>query len=1103
MLATASQDGVVRIWALANGEPIAVLRGNTGTGRKAFTNVVFSPSPIPENRYILATSDDGTSRIWKWDCEKNTFDPYPYIIDCKTLARDEARCCSFNKTGTQFAVAGTDGFVRVISTIHPCENELSDVSPEERKNLISSIQSRFPIFAEPRLTAQLDGHQGCVTTLIYSHSGKQLLSGSIDGTARIWTFDSIQNTWSSIILDVRDDLKDEGQPDAPPTQAGDPIVVSTPAPSTHPTSQSAPPNTIERPEELSRQEANYTNTVDNANSINAGLEAGVENGSSNLLQDSNPDPHPSRGRSRAAHQKKNKVAMVNWSLNDVYVIVSGTDGGIRVFESRTGELIHTLRKHTAEVYALATHTTDSRILLSAGYDGQIVIWDIFTGNELNSFSYPERQFLDIRMSEDGLLFAVTDHQGMCLLFGAGQPIEPYKHVRQFKEQMFWSDYLPIRLDINFFVVDEQTQLAPHLMERSTIFDFDGREYVHQKGAKYGFDFPIGLPPGELQQEHQYKVALLTDEVKYLTPTQTSCHIPETLDKKQLYKRRSKMIRDSDDDDIDPMTIDIPIIPLPDDDDDEEYTEEEAEAESESDGSIDCAVVREDFPERNDDGLRDFVVKDEEEEDEEDANSRVQTRRSALKAKKRKAKSSRRREKRKASSKTDDVGKRTRRSKQVSYQEPDSSEFSDSNSSQSDDSDDPEEPSYNDPGEGSSKTEVEVAASTVKEEDTTKRKKKLVKKGNADSEHAPKYVPSDWISSTRPNLTPYTPQTGDTIAYIIPGHKEYLEHTPLLEKFNDKHYPWVSHPELSMVTFGVIVDISYCVGPPTWCTLSVKVLEPTGFTSPFLPASTDLNPTKKTIKIEYHNITTTPDFIMLLSQYRVGMEQNLQVGDEVLTIYNDKTSPGTISAPVNITDEPSSSPWRCFTVKWGSSSDSIQTYSPWELYRSNYQQDLGEIERLPDDEATHIRKALEYILSKAESEPFREHVNFKHYPAYLQLIPYPMCFEMVLERVSQGFYRRSGAVLFDVELISSNAAIFNQVNAPITKLAKQLVNEYKRLLKEPTIPSPIKASSKRRARPGKYSDDDSEDEYHDEDEEEELADQELPEEVEFQDEEDLN
>jgi hypothetical protein len=190
---------------------------------KPFTNVKFSPSPRNETRYLMATNEDGLVRLWRWDRDTLQFfdADTPITFSCKFRAKDRLRCSSFNYTGTNFTVAGDDGFVYVFSTI-PIDTthtgSVSDMGHQEATRTPKSIGSGAPgrgrrrvasalfpdksgqVQAQPVVPiGTLEGHMGSVTDLAYSHDGQRILSGCQDGTARIWKFEKETKKWCSLV----------------------------------------------------------------------------------------------------------------------------------------------------------------------------------------------------------------------------------------------------------------------------------------------------------------------------------------------------------------------------------------------------------------------------------------------------------------------------------------------------------------------------------------------------------------------------------------------------------------------------------------------------------------------------------------------------------------------------------------------------------------------------------------------------------------------------------------------------------------------------------------------------------------------------------------
>ncbi|KAB1275166.1 PH-interacting protein [Camelus dromedarius] len=80
---------------------------------------------------------------------------------------------------------------------------------------------------------------------------------------------------------------------------------------------------------------------------------------------------------------------------------------------------------------------------------------------------------DCKCSPDGQHFACTDSHGHLLIFGFGSSS---KYDKIADQMFFHSDYRPLIRDANNFVLDEQTQQAPHLMPPPFLVDVDGNPH---------------------------------------------------------------------------------------------------------------------------------------------------------------------------------------------------------------------------------------------------------------------------------------------------------------------------------------------------------------------------------------------------------------------------------------------------------------------------------------------------------------------------------------------------------------------------------------------------------------------------------------------------
>ncbi|XP_022655767.1 PH-interacting protein-like isoform X2 [Varroa destructor] len=173
-----------------------------------------------------------------------------------------------------------------------------------------------------------------------------------------------------------------------------------------------------------------------------------------------------------------KVNMVAWTRDDSKVLTTVRDHSIKVWNSYTGQLLAVLKGHEDDVYALECHPTDRRILYTGGHDGRVIIWDMTTSKAIKTFfNFFEGQgfgaMFDLKVSPNGLTFCATDSHGHLSIYGIGSG-EAYQKVPV--EQFFHTDYRPLIRDANHHVLDEQSQLAPHLLPPPFLVDIDGNPY---------------------------------------------------------------------------------------------------------------------------------------------------------------------------------------------------------------------------------------------------------------------------------------------------------------------------------------------------------------------------------------------------------------------------------------------------------------------------------------------------------------------------------------------------------------------------------------------------------------------------------------------------
>ncbi|XP_072901027.1 bromodomain and WD repeat-containing protein 1-like isoform X4 [Hemitrygon akajei] len=359
ILAAGSCDKLIRVWCLRTCAPVAVLQGHTGS----ITSLQFGPMSKGSVRYMASTGSDGSVCFWQWDSDTLKFKNQPLKFTERSRPGSPMICSSFSIGGMFLAAGSSDHVIRIYY--------LGSGTPEK--------------------ISELESHVDKVDSIQFSNNGDRFVSGSRDGTARIWRYQSQE--WRSLLLDMSAKLPGDASP-------GDDKIT------------------------------------------------------------------------------KLKVTMVAWDRHDNTVITAVNNHTLKVWDSYSGQLLHILMGHEDEVFVLEPHPFDSRIILSAGHDGNIFIWDITKGTKSHHyFNMIEGQghgaVFDCKFSPDGQHFACTDSHGHLLIFGFGCS----KLYEKIPEQMFFhTDYRPLIRDGNNFVLDEQTQQAPHLMPPPFLVDVDGNPH---------------------------------------------------------------------------------------------------------------------------------------------------------------------------------------------------------------------------------------------------------------------------------------------------------------------------------------------------------------------------------------------------------------------------------------------------------------------------------------------------------------------------------------------------------------------------------------------------------------------------------------------------
>ena len=484
---TGSDDKLVKVWHARYAQLVFTLRGHHGE----ITDLAVSP----DNSVVASASIDKEVRVWnlatgrplavlRRHTEAVSFVRFDPLTSTLYTVADEPTMWAWRLcTGTHTSEGVED--VRAIPLVHATAHAPSrfkvkcvDVCPLGGHVVTGSDDGigrvwRCADFDAPTAGAavepvcELHGHPRAVTDVVYSHAGDRVLTASMaDGTSRIWSWGPGHS----------------------------------------------------RPRHLVLQASNETIVADGDSAAPGALAARL----------SPAEQRPGVRRARRGGQAQFKSVV--WSADDQLVITSQSgkrQGGggeaydaqqcLKVWHSTSGALLRMIHAHSDECHGLRAHPHDSAVVMSAGYDGRVRLWNVGAGPSDGDAAVPLRSFeniprphegaregeytpgervpvCDCVFAPDGWSFATADMKGRLTLHGMAD-----EHVRlaaKPSEQYFSTDYSELVWDLHGNVVDASTQLPVHLSPRGDLTDSELAAHAPQPRALRG---PLPLSHDELAE----------------------------------------------------------------------------------------------------------------------------------------------------------------------------------------------------------------------------------------------------------------------------------------------------------------------------------------------------------------------------------------------------------------------------------------------------------------------------------------------------------------------------------------------------------------------------------------------------------------------------
>ncbi|KAG7319574.1 hypothetical protein KOW79_016717 [Hemibagrus wyckioides] len=1018
LIAAGSCDKTIRVWCLRTCAPMAVLQGHSGS----ITSLQFSPFAKGSKRYMVSTGTDATVCFWQWDVMNTAFSDRPQKFTERPRPGVQMVCSSFSPGGMFLATGSTDDVIRIYY--------MGSGSPEK--------------------IAELNSHTDKVDSIQFCNTGERFVSGSRDGTARIWRLHQ-RHQWRSILLEM-----------------------SATLPGTAP----------------AEEESFF----------------------------------------------KPKVTMVSWDRHDNTVITAVNNHLLKVWNSYTGQLLHVLKGHEAEVFVLEPHPYDPRVMLSAGHDGNIFIWDLIRGTKTHHyFNMIEGQghgaVFDCKFTPDGHRFACTDSHGHLVIFGFGSS-KPYEKLPD--QVFFHTDYRPLIRDSNGFVLDEQTQQAPHLMPPPFLVDVDGNPHppkyqrlvpgrenftdehlVPQLGYVATSDGEvveqvISQQPAE-SEDPQARRSLLDDAIRQLqeqqdqqagrqqgTPRRVS--LSERMEVqsppnvglrrsgqvegvRQMHQNapRSQMATERDLQAWRRRVV-VPDLTSSAYRDQESFRiakgEEEIVLYNAKKRRIAHNTFRDDSDEeavctkrtaprkrhRNLDSTNSYaesLIEFSCEEGEETASSEE----NEIEASEVDSSNEEEEEEWKSDSSshsssehsdwTADAGitaqaamsSRRRARRQISSSEEEEEEDNTAEDEQTE------------------QTQDEDVQSSSPQKPKRKVKSKAPKcpkpRPSLNREVSNEFRPSAWITDVIPRKSPFVPQMGDEVIYFRQGHEAYVDAVcrSNLYPINLDKQPW-KKMDLRDQEFVKITGIKYEVCPPTLCCLKLTQIDTgTG------------KITKKSFSVKYHDMADVIDFLVLRQSYDEARSRIWSPNDAFRSVIDDAWWFGTIVCQEPYQPEYPDSHFQCFKVKWDNGE--TEKISPWDieaipenahrpeavgagvpvtdeeradlLYKPQDDEWGG---RSREEQCARIVAGIDQLITVDIAAPFSGPVDLIQYPTYCTVIAYPTDLGSIRMRLKNNFYRRLSALIWDTRYIYWNARTFNEPRSKIAESAKFITDVLLKFISKP-------------------------------------------------------
>ena len=357
-IASGGSDGTLRLWDAASGQAVRVLAGHElGVNSMAFS---------PDGRQIASGGDDGTLRLW----DAASGQP----VRVTAAHKGSVRSLTFSPDGRQIASGGDDGTLSLWDAasgqpLRSMEGQKNSVrslafSPDGRQIVSGGNSGTLGLWdaASGQPVRVMEGHKDWVYCVAFSPDGRQIASGGRDLTLRLWD-----------------------------TASGQPVRIM---------------------EGHSHWVRSLAFSPDGRQIASGGYD-----GLLRLWDAASGQPV------RAIKEPKDWVYCAAFSPDGRQIASGGYGGALRFWDAASGKLLRVMEGHHLWVCSLA-FSLDGRQIASGDMNGSLHLWDVASGQLLRDMKGHKGLVYSVAFSPDGGQIVSGGDDGTLRLWDAasGEPV---------------------------------------------------------------------------------------------------------------------------------------------------------------------------------------------------------------------------------------------------------------------------------------------------------------------------------------------------------------------------------------------------------------------------------------------------------------------------------------------------------------------------------------------------------------------------------------------------------------------------------------------------------------------------------------------------------